>query len=135
VGFNLRHGRFAVQAENYSKRELEFDSWQTAYVVQLGFLAIPKHLFLAADFGQFLATTPKALDQKMETDLKKIYGETADGKVRPKNEWQARAAAHWYFLRNIGLATLYYGYRSVENPEKGKPDVEQEIRLETQYRF
>ena len=53
--FSLRWKWFAFAAENYTKKEFEFDSWQTAYNIRLGVLLVPKHLMFGADFGEFIA--------------------------------------------------------------------------------
>ncbi len=120
----FRWNRFVAIAENYSKWELEFESFQTAYNLQLAFLVVPKYLLLAADFGEYVAGDMKNPPAKLETDLKKQLDE---------RQW--RAALHWYFLRNIGVATLLYTDRTVENASGGDPLREREVRLEAQYRF
>lgn len=121
----FRHERFVLLAENYSKLEFEFESFQTAYVVQVGFLAIPKVLLLAADFGEYLPGTMKNPPANLETDLQRQLAE---------RQW--RAAAHLYLVRNIGLLTLLYTDRTVANAKKDLPaNREQTLRLEAQYRF
>jgi len=121
----FRSGRFVLLAENYSKKEFEFDSFQTAYVVQVGFLAIPKRLLLAADFGQYLPGKMSKPPVQEQTDL-----------LRQNKETQWRAAAHVYLVRNIGLLSVLYTNRNVANAKDGLPDnVEQTVRLEAQYRF
>ena len=120
----FRWNRFVAIAENYSKWELEFESFQTAYNIQVGFLLWPKYLLIAADFGEYIAGDMKNPPAKLETDLKKQLDE---------RQW--RAALHWYFLRNIGVATLLYTDRTVENAKGGDPLREREVRLEAQYRF
>ena len=121
----LRMNRLVLMAENYSKQEFEFESFQTAYVVQLGFLAIPKRLLLAADFGEYLPGEMKNPPQLKETDLRKQLDE---------RQW--RLAAHLYFYRNIGIVSLLYKNRSVSNIKPGLPaNQEQQVSLEAQYRF
>ncbi|HAN31307.1 MAG TPA: hypothetical protein DCQ06_06875 [Myxococcales bacterium] len=122
----LRTNRLVLMAENYSKQELEFESFQTAYVVQLGFLVIPKRLLIAADFGEYLIPSPmKNPPSLLQTDLKKQLEE---------RQW--RLAAHMYFYRNIGIVSLLYKNRSVANPKPGLPaNLEQQLSLEAQYRF
>lgn len=120
----FRHGRFVLMAENYTKQELEFDSFQTAYVVQLGFLAVKKRILLAADFGEYLAGEMKNPPAKLETDLKKQL-----------DERQLRFAAHFYFYRNVGVMSVLYKDRSIQNAKGGPANREQEVSLEAQYRF
>lgn len=121
----FRMSRFVLLAENYSKWELEFESFQTAYVVQVGYLLIPKRLLLAADFGAYLAGEMKNPPAILETDLRKQL-----------DEQQWRVAAHLYVVRNIGLLSLLYTNRAVANADKALPaNVEQTVRLEAQYRF
>ncbi len=124
-GGTFRSGRLVIMAENYSKQEFEFDSFQTAYVVQVGFLAIPRVLLLAADFGEYLPGEMKNPPAKLETDL-----------LRQLAERQWRAAAHVYLVRNIGLLSLVYVDRTVANSKVGLPaNQERNLRLEAQYRF
>ena len=126
--FNLqsvvRSGPFIFNLEGYLKRELEFESWQGAYNVQIGFLAIKKVLLLAADFGQYLASTMKNPPVVAQTDLKKQNDET---------QW--RVAAHWYFWRNIGVLSLLYDDHLIKG-QPGKSDTHDRIlSLIAQYRF
>jgi hypothetical protein len=119
--FLLRYNRFILQAENYSKYELNFGSFQTAYVVQGGFLVIPKRVIVAAEFGQFVAqpfATPNDVLQK------------------PLDEWQFRAAAHLFVWRNIGIASLIFRERH-QAPRQGvsQQTIEREVFGELQFRF
>jgi hypothetical protein len=125
VSLVARSGRFVLLAENYSKWELEFESFQTAYVVQVGFLAIPKRLLLAADYGAYIAGEMKNPPAVLQTDLR-----------RQLDEVQWRVAAHVYLVRNIGLLSLLYTNRAIANADKAlDANVEQTVRLEAQYRF
>jgi len=121
-----RYKYFSFAAENYTKKEFEFDSWQTSYNVQVGWLAIPKHLIVGADFGEFIAYDMGNPPDVLETDLK-----------RQLNELQWRVALHWYFWRNVGVATLMYIDREVEPSDKDQKDPDRERRafLNVQYRF
>ena len=74
---SFRWNRFLVMGEFYGKQELEFESTQMAYNLQAAFLLWPKHLLLAADFGQYLPTEMKNPPEQMETDIRKTF------KVRP----------------------------------------------------
>ena len=120
----FRSGRFVLLGENYSKQELEFDSFQTAYVIQAGFLAIKKRLLLAADFGEYIAGEMKNPPAKLETDLRKQLDE---------RQW--RLAAHFYFYRNVGVMSLLYKDRRIQNPNGPEFNREQQLSLEANYRF
>jgi len=141
----VRWGHFVLLAEQYTKRVLAFepvgggapkelfDSTQLAYHVQLGFLAVPKHLMLAADFGEFVADEFSTLTQSVfeGSRLRK-----------PNDERQIRAAAHFYFYRDIGVLSLVYNYRLERNGERDAEAVdgyrdltEQSVDLVAQYRF
>ncbi len=122
----FRMNRLVVMAENYSKKEFAFDSLQTAYVVQAGFLVIPKRLLVAADFGEYLIPQQmKNPPATLETDIKKQLDE---------RQW--RVAAHMYFYRNIGIVSLLYKNRTVANAKEGLPaNKEEQVSLEAQYRF
>ncbi len=120
----LRKGRLILIGEFYGKKELEFDSTQYAYVIQAGFLAIKRKLFLAADFGSYIASEMQNPPQTLETDLRKQL-----------DEQQFRFAAHYYFYRNIGVMSLRYKNRQVQNANGPDANVEEEVRLTAQYRF
>ncbi|MEM9195853.1 MAG: hypothetical protein AAGF12_42195 [Myxococcota bacterium] len=121
----LRWNRFIVQAESYTKREIAFGAWQTAFNVILGFLLVPEHLFLAADAGGFFAGE---FDENVAFDSLLR---------RPLNEFQWRAALHWYWYRDIGLLSALYAETHLEeNPDRpAAPEIEREVRLEAQFRF
>ena len=123
---NFRWNRFSLGAANYTKREFEFKSWQTAYNIRLGILLVEKHLMLGADFGEFVPTDPENPPELEETELR-----------RQLSEMQWRVALHWYFWRNVGVATLLYKDREVEPSVKGQvePDRERSLGLTVQYRF
>ena len=122
----FRWNRFVLLTESYTKKELEFDSLQTAYVAQIGFLAIPKRLLLAADFGAYVILQQmKNPPATLETDIKKQL-----------DEQQFRVAAHFFFYRNIGILSLLYKDRQVQNAKAELPaNREQGVSLEAQYRF
>ena len=123
--FILRWWRFHLQAENYTKRELEFQNWQTAYNVQLGILPWSKRMVVAADFGQYLATDFENPPDVLGYDLRRQLGEL-----------QYRAAVHVYLWRDVFYGTLIWRDRRVEPPpgEVGI-QVEQDLRLLLTYRW
>ena len=84
-------------AENYSKRELVFKNWQTAYNVQLGILAWSKRLMVAGDFGQYFATEFENPPEFLGADLRRQLGEL-----------QYRAAVHLYLWRDVFYATAIW---------------------------
>ena len=119
-----RWDRMILLSEVYGKRELNFGSWQMAYNATFGVLVWPKHVMLAADIGQFLASDFDNPPDTLETDLRKI-----------KDELRWRVAAHYYFWSNIGIATLIYTDATVESLTGGDAEREQELRLVAQFRF
>jgi len=121
----FRWKRLALAAENYTKREFNFKSWQTAYNVRAGFLLLPRRLLLGADFGQYLPGEMEEPPELLETDLKRQLGET---------QW--RVALHWYFWRNVGVATLMYSDKKVKSADDDGEEVhDRSARLVVQYRF
>jgi hypothetical protein len=117
----FRWNRLALQAESYSKYELNFRSFQTAYVVQAGVLVIPKRLLLAADWGQYLAQPYAVANSVLQN---------------PLEEWQFRAAAHVYVWKNIGIASAVFRERH-QAPREGttQETIEREVSAELQFRF
>ena len=81
---------------------------------------------LGLDYGQFIAGDMDNPPAKLETELK-----------RQKDETMWRAALHWYFFRNVGVATLLYRDRQLTSNDPSNPGTEdeRELRLEIQYRF
>jgi hypothetical protein len=122
----FRIKRFIALIENYWKREIDFGSWQVMYNLQLGFLLWPKHFLLAADVGQFLSTPYENLPSPVPSSLTKI-----------RNYWQVRAALHWFFWRNIGIASLAYVHtdEAAGRLNNAARLIENTLRLEVQYRF
>ncbi len=125
LNLTMRSGGFIGSAEAYVKRELEFGSWQFAYNVTLGYLAIPKYLMFGADIGQFL---PGEMDEPplvAETDIAKQL-----------KELQFRVGAHWFFYRNVGVLSLIYSDRTIEAADPGAEDTHERIlKLVGQFRF
>ena len=120
-----------VLAEHYWKKELEFVSRQAAWHAQVGFLAIPKHLMLAVDFGQYQAEPFDKPPKRYSSVVRE-----------PKDETQYRAALHWYYYRDIGVLTIRYGRRMVEEGERDineadgyKNLIEEELNIIAQFRF
>jgi hypothetical protein len=121
----FRHAGFYLEGETYIKRELEFGSWQAAYNIGAGYLVLPKHLYITADFGQYLPGEMDNPPELAETDI-----------LRQLEELQWRVGAHWYFWRNIGVLSLIYSDRTLEARTAGAPDTHERIlKLVGQYRF
>ncbi len=121
-----RHKYVVALVESYFKRELEFISTQIAYNVAVGILVWPKHILLAADFGQYTADEMQNPPATLETDIKK-----------QRDEMMWRVGAHWYFWRNIGVMSLIYSDKTLEEREDRPDDAtrEQVVQLVAQYRF
>jgi hypothetical protein len=117
--------RLIAVGETYVKRELDFNSTHLAYNFKIGFLAIPKKLMLAADFGEFLALDNGDLPDDLPSDL-----------ARQRQETQIRGAAHVYLWRNIVVGTLLFIDRSIDPPAGSTEDVHtQEVKAVMSYRF
>ena len=121
----VRWGRLYGQGEFYGKHSLDFSATTFAWNAQIGVLAIPKWVMLAADYGNLVAgkmTNPPA---NLDTSLAKQL-----------DQWQLRVAAHLYFYRNIGvLSALYRMSETANNKDPANPTQEQEAILSTQFRF
>ena len=68
----------SCSAESYLKWEQEFVSFQNAYNITFGFLAVPEWLMVAFDY-EFKAEPYEDIPETFETDLKKIGTRTASG--------------------------------------------------------
>lgn len=123
----FRWNRLVFSIEHYGKQELEFGSTSFSGLAQVGVLVIPRRLLLAADIGGYLpgnmANPPARYSSSTIT--------------RPLAEWQYRAAAHFYFYRHVGIASLVWSDHFIEeNPDRPQDTVhEQIVRLEAQFRF
>lgn len=126
----FRWRRIILLGEVYGKRELNFKSWQLAYNVQLGVLAVKKRLLLASDVGAYVATPFESPPAELGYDLR-----------RQQQELQYRVAAHVFLWRELFMASLLWSDRrvktdelvnGVETPVVNKA---QDLRLIFQYRF
>lgn len=123
--FVFRWSHVHLTAESYTKRELAFKNWQTAYNVQLGILVVKRRLLLAGDFGQYLATEFEDPPQYSGYDLRRQLGEL-----------QYRAAAHVYLWRDVFFATLIWrDQRQEPGPNEEGIQVAQDARLMLTYRW
>lgn len=126
----LNWGRFNVLGEAYIKREFDFEQWSVMWHVQTAFLLWPKHLLLAADIGELWLGKPNLPWTK---EAKKSF---SNGESRNVLTW--RVALHWFFWRNIGIASLLYSemssYKSQAISETDRIQ-NSELRFEIQFRI
>ncbi len=124
----FRYRRLIMLAEVYGKRELNFGSWQAAYNLQVGVLAVKKRLLLTGDFGQYLASPFERPPAELGYDLR-----------RQNQEMQYRAAAHVFLWRELFMLTLLWGDRRVRTSALSTAGAvvtkQQDLRLVFQYRF
>lgn len=115
----LRYRRLIVLGEMYHKYVLDWKFWQHAYNIQLGVLAIPKRLLIAADFGEYVV--PDAPDE-------------FDNDFDQETQW--RVAAHVYLWRNVLTGSVLYVDRREDSPDPTQGDqVTRELKFVGQYRF
>ena len=127
----LRYRRLVVLAEHYWKNEIEFESMQAAWHAQVGFLAIPKYLMLAFDYGEYQAEPFNNPPERFSSIVRE-----------PKDEIQYRLAAHYYYYRDIGVLSVVWnnrmveeGLRDIEEDDGYRDLVEQELSIIAQFRF
>lgn len=122
----LRWNILELAAEAFMKREFEFESWQMSYNIRLGILLWQKHLMFGADWGEFIPLDPENPIVNPGLEIR-----------RQRTERQGRVALHWYFFRNIGIASVLFQYREVEPTRSGQidPDEDHALKVEIQYRF
>ncbi len=144
----IKWWHFFVMAETYWKRQLSSPdptsslcqtsqegcpqvggSWQYSYLVTFGALLWPRHLMLAADFGEYIAGNldypPGNPGDPRFADLRK-----------QRDERQFRGALHWYAYEQTGLVTLRYKFDDVKNGRFAADGYKnQELSLFATYRF
>ena len=123
----FRWNRFFLSAEHYGKNEFAFGSVQASVLAQLAVLIIPRRLLIGADVGGFF---PGAMSNPPP-------GGFTSALPRPLSEFQYRAAVHFYFYRQVGLASFVWSDHFIErDPGNARSTIrEQQIRLEAQFRF
>lgn len=128
----IRFWRFVLLGEHYYKYDLAFGSNQQAYHVQTGFLLIPKHFMISADFGEYVA-------QPFDKAKLEEAGGFSSTLRKPNDERQIRGALHWFFYRDIGVLSALYTERFVKDGQKVGDDYinmkERLAQLVAQYRF
>ena len=136
----LRHRRLIAVAEFYGKYELDFETFDYAYNLQLGILLLPRKLLLAVDFGEFITETP-GLDKLPEDfDIDDLFD-------LKRQETQARVALHYYLWRNVLVGSVLFVERC-QDPDVGgvmfeadspvcseSDEVLRELRFAATYRF
>lgn len=126
----FRYRRLIIGAEVYGKREINFGSWQLAYNIQAGILAVKKRLLFAGDFGQYLTTPFERPPTELGYDLR-----------RQQQTMQYRVAAHVYLWRELFMLSLLWSDQRVrtsnliDNMDVPKITLNQDLRLIFQYRF
>lgn len=120
----LRWNRLIFLGETYVKRDIDYSANSVAYNATLGFLAIPKWLMLAADFGAFVTEPLQNLPANATSTLTKQL-----------DEQQWRVAAHVYFWRNIGIFSAVFRDRQVQGTTDYAAIHEQEFFGNVQFRF
>jgi len=124
INLTFRSAGLIATAEAYGKRELEFGSWQLAWNLSAGYLAIDKTLLLAADVGEYRPGDIDNPPQIEQTDID-----------RQDYELQWRLGAHYYFYRNVGVLSAIYTDRLVKPKDEDPRLRERSIRLVAQWRF
>lgn len=132
-----RFWHVGLRAESYSRYVLDFDGLQTAWNVQASFLLVPRTLMFAADVGGFFV--PLEYDPRVTPAFSSQFRQ-------PIEQFQVRAALHWFYFRNIGILSLLFAmnmecqrvFGDQCRPPDAQPDAaltEYEARLEAQFRF
>ena len=137
----LRYWRFVIKAEHYGRYVLDYDGIETAWNVTAGFLLVPRLLFLAADVGGIFI--PRTFDPAV-VDAGGGFGSQFPAQ---RELFQARAALHWFFFRQIGRLALLYSVTldcervfsgGVCEPPTTQPEAaltQHEVRVEAQFMF
>ena len=80
---------------------------------------------VAADFGTYEAAPFKNPPERYSSIVRE-----------PKDEYQYRFAAHWYFYRDIGVLSMIFNNRFVEKGNRDGTDlIERDVQAVAQYRF
>lgn len=123
----FRLDRFQLRGESYSRYIFDYDAAQTAWNFMGTVLIVPRVLLFAADVGGFYHVAPY---HNLPTGL------TPSGVSYQPEQFQYRAALHWFFYRDIGIMTLLYAETQREHVATALvPDIERVIRIESRFRF
>jgi hypothetical protein len=116
----FRWGILQTQFESYTKAEINFGAVQAANYAQVGVLVWPEWVFLAADIGHFTTSDFGLVDELTGFKTNAPPANLTGSLRTARNEWQTRAAAHFYFWRANGVATVRYAY-GFADPLRGGP--------------
>jgi len=136
-----RNGIFAVTGESYSKAELNYGSLQTANYLQVGALIVPEWFFFAADVGHFYNAGLGKLTEVTGIETEGDVAALPNALRRQQNQFQARAALHWFFWRQNGVMTARYSYTNADpiplGPQRNREFevITHEVVLQAQLRF
>jgi hypothetical protein len=137
----FRTGAFAVTGESYNKAEINYGSVQSANYLQVGWLAWPETIFLAADVGHFWTSGFGGLTDLTGIETAGDLGAVPNRLKRQQNQVQARGAVHWFFWRQNGVLTARYVFDTVDPVPLGAqadrtfPVITHEAVLQAQLRF
>lgn len=106
LGLVFRAGHLLVVGEALGKRELAFGSTQVAFDALAGWLLVPRRLLVGAEYGAYLAGELEAPPPRPLEDLGVEI-------ARQHDEAQARAVAHVFVHRGVGVLSLRYVRREV----------------------
>lgn len=126
----FRFWHFQLRAESYSRYVFDYDAAQTAWNLMGTVLIVPRTLLFAADVGGFYHVSPYHNLPTGSTAM------TPSGVTYQPEQFQYRAALHWFFYRNIGILSLVYSETQREHVATAlSPDIERVIRIESRFRF
>ncbi len=125
----FRWWHFQLRAESYSRYVFDYDAMQTAWNVMATVLIVPRVLLFAADVGGFYHVSAYH-------NLPTGGAMTPTGVTYQPEQFQYRAALHWFFYRDVGILTLLYAETQREHVATALvPDIERVIRIESRFRF
>jgi hypothetical protein len=126
----FRFWHFQLRAESYSRYVFDYDAAQTAWNVMGTVLIVPRVLLFAADVGGFYHVSPYHNLPTSSTAM------TPMGVTYQPEQFQYRAALHWFFYRDVGILTFLYAETQREHVAGALvPDTERVFRIEARFRF
>lgn len=129
----FRWSRFQLRAESYSRYVFDYDAAQTSWNVMATVLIVPRLLLFAADVGGFYHVAPY---HNLPPTTVSPPPPTPTGVTYQPEQFQYRAALHWFFYRNVGILSLVYSETQREHVASALvPDIERVIRIESRFRF
>jgi hypothetical protein len=137
----FRTGSFAVTGESYNKAEANYGAVQSANYLQVGWLAWPETIFVAADVGHFWTSGFGGLTEFTGIETAGDVASIPNRLKRQQNQVQARGALHWFFWRQNGVLTARYVFDTTDpapiGPQADRtfPVITHEALLQAQLRF